>query len=368
MRVDGQLRRRRMSTNDNFSPSGGPSYLKTFKNLDMFPKMDTPTEKESRVRTESGGVLSICGLAVIAWLVLSQVFYYIFPETEEHLVVDTMFDKKLDIHFDITFHSIPCGSLGVDVMDVTGEQQLMVKQEVMKQRLDLEGNILGKAVNERHGFDTILFQYMRMDRKQEGCRVTGNLHIQKVSGNFHLALGSAHEIQGKHVHQFAISDIPRFNCSHTIHSLTFGAWFPNQDLPLDGKTHIIEQAGGGVFTYHIKVIPVEYHSNLGWITHSNLYGYSYKYRHIPPPQPGQRMQASLPGVFFLYKINPYMLRITQARPTFITFIVNLSAIAGGVFAISGFFDSVTFNIQMLTKAKDVISHKIQERFSDYNQV
>ena len=207
-----------------------------------------------------------------------------------------------------------------------------------------------------------------MDRNQEGCRVTGNLHIQKVSGNFHLALGTAHEIQGKHVHQFVLSDIPRFNCSHTIHELSFGEWFPNQDQPLNGKTHVIEQVGGGVFTYNIKIIPVEHHSNLGFVTHSNLYGYSYKYRHIPPAQPGQRMQAALPGIFFVYKINPYMLRITQSRPPFITFVVNLCAIAGGVFAVSGLFDSITFNIQMLTRAKDRISNSIKEKLSDFSQV
>ena len=166
------MRRRRVTSNDNPSRSSAPSYMKKFKSLDMFPKMDTPTEQESRVRTESGGFLSICGLAFIAWLVLSQLFYYIFPEVEQHLVVDTMFDKKLDIRFDITFHSIPCGSLGVDVMDVTGEQQVHVNQDITKQRLDLQGRSLGKAVNERNGIESMLFQYVE-DRKESIPSVPG---------------------------------------------------------------------------------------------------------------------------------------------------------------------------------------------------
>eukprot|EP01084_Bolivina_argentea_P003305 6206_1 len=347
--------RRRAARHEPTYKRHRPSSMATkFKSLDLFQKIDSPNEKESRVRTESGGCLSIIGIALIAWLVLSQLYYYIFPLRREHLIVDKMYDKKLDIRFDITFHSIPCSSLGVDVMDVTGEQQVHVNQDVTKQRLDLQGNKLGKAVNEKNGIESMLFQYMRMDRSAEGCRVTGQLHIQKVSGNFHLALGAAHDIHGKHIHQFVLSDIPRFNCSHTINELSFGEYFPGQQLPLNTMSHTIEKEGGGVFTYNLKIIPVEYLSAMGYKTYSNTYSYSYKYRHIPPTQPGQRMQAALPGIFFVYKINPYMLQISKERESFVSFIVNLCAIAGGIFAISGFLDAVTFNISMLTKAKEMI--------------
>ena len=176
----------------------------------------------------------------------------------------------------------------------------------------------------------------------------------QVSGNFHLALGAAHDIHGKHIHQFVMSDIPRFNCSHTINYLTFGQYYPNQNLPLNGMSHTISQEGGGVFTYDLKIIPIEYISPFGWRTHSNTYSYAYKYRHIPPPKPGERMNAALPGLFFVYKINPYMLEISEKRESLVTFLVNFCAIIGGIFAISGLLDSVAFNIQMLTRAKELI--------------
>ena len=351
---DGKLRRRGHTTTSSYKQHRPSSLQTAFKSMDMFPKIDTPTEKESRVRTESGGCLSIIGLAIISWLGLSQLYYYTFPPRLEHLVVDKSYDKKLDINFDITFHSIPCSSLGVDIMDVTGEQQVHVNQDITKQRLDLNGYPLGEPVNERNGIEQMLFQYMRMDRSAEGCRVNGKLHIQKVSGNFHLALGAAHDIHGKHIHQFVMSDIPRFNCSHTIHSLSFGQYYPNQNLPLNGMSHTIKEQGGGVFTYNLKIIPIEYISPFGYQTHSNTYSYTYKYRHIPVQSAGQRMSAALPGVFFVYKINPYMLEISERRQSLTEFLVNLCAIAGGIFAISGLLDSVAFNIQMLTKAKDYI--------------
>ena len=65
-------------------------------------------------------------------------------------------------------------------MDTTGEQQVHVNQDITKQRLDSNGKSIGKAVNERNGIENMFFQYMRMDRVNEGCRVNGKLHIQKV--------------------------------------------------------------------------------------------------------------------------------------------------------------------------------------------
>ena len=147
-----------------------------------------------------------------------------------------------------------------------------------------------------------------------------------------------------------MSDIPRFNASHTIHHLSFGQGFSGQILPLNGMEHTIKEPGGGVFTYNLKIIPIEYISRWGSITHSNTYAYDYKYRHISP---GSRQQA-LPGLFFIYKINPFMLQINDKRESFVLFLVNLCAIAGGIFAISGLLDSITFNIQMLTKAKEML--------------
>ena len=172
--------------NDTYTRSKPSSLATAFKSMDLFDKIDTPTEKQSRVKTSSGGIFSIIGLLIIAWLVLSEFYYYIFPERREHLVIDSMFDKQLEISFDITFHSIPCSSLGICIMDVTGEQQVhaeMLNHEIHKTRLDLQGNALhDEPIRENLGIINELFQYMRMDRAAEGCQVTGKLHLQKVSG------------------------------------------------------------------------------------------------------------------------------------------------------------------------------------------
>lgn len=66
-------------------------------------------------------------------------------------------------------------------------------------------------------------------KKGEGCRITGHVLVNKVSGNLHVAFGDSVVRDGMHIHQFIPQDAPSFNASHTIHSLSFGEPYP--DMP-----------------------------------------------------------------------------------------------------------------------------------------
>jgi len=71
-------------------------------------------------------------------------------------------------------------------------------------------------------------------RKGEGCRVSGTMRVNKVAGNFHMALGDSVVRDGRHIHQFVPSEAPGFNVSHTIHSVSFGEPYPSMPPnPLD---------------------------------------------------------------------------------------------------------------------------------------
>ena len=55
----------------------------------------------------------------------------------------------------------------------------------------------------------------------------------QVSGNFHIALGESVVRDGRHIHSFKPEDAPKFNISHSVHSLEFMD-FDEPDL---GKLH-----------------------------------------------------------------------------------------------------------------------------------
>ena len=63
--------------------------------------------------------------------------------------------------------------------------------------------------------------------------------VNKVAGNFHIAHGESIVRDGKHIHQFNPLLAPKFNVSHTIHSISFGDPYPSMPAnPLDnGRNH-----------------------------------------------------------------------------------------------------------------------------------
>lgn len=73
----------------------------------------------------------------------------------------------------------------------------------------------------------------------EGCTVSGKMKVNKVSGNFHMAHGESVVRDGRHIHHFNPALAPKFNVSHTINSLSFGAPYPYQHNPLDSGKYFI---------------------------------------------------------------------------------------------------------------------------------
>ncbi len=99
-----------------------------------------------------------------------------------------------------------------------------------------------------------------ISKEGEGCRISGMMLVNKVAGNFHVAMGETHARGAGHIHQFNPNAITRFNCTHILHTLSFGEPFPGIKNPLDGQVRSVGDQSVGVFMYYIKVVPTEYMS------------------------------------------------------------------------------------------------------------
>lgn len=102
-----------------------------FTRLDAFTK----TVEDARIRTTSGGVVTITSLIVILWLLLVEWNDYRRVIVKPELMVDKGRGEKMEIHMNITFPRVPCELLTLDVMDVSGEVQTGVMHGVNKVRL-----------------------------------------------------------------------------------------------------------------------------------------------------------------------------------------------------------------------------------------
>eukprot|EP01041_Mallomonas_annulata_P001696 gene1696-3287_t len=382
--------------------------LQTLKHFDIYTKV----EEDFRVRTSGGATLSIFGWIIIFILTFAELGNYFRVETVEHMSVDTSLGQQLQININITFHALTCAEVHLDAMDVAGDNQLNIEHDMYKQRVSPGGYLIGDPATEIIGevekvpelppdYCGSCYGAETMDkkccntcaelkkaydikgwsitdilknatqclhdksnpfaavRKGEGCRVTGVMKVNKVSGNFHMALGDSIVRDGRHIHQFIPSEAPGFNVSHTIHSISFGRPFPTMpDNPLDSVVRIVdEKVGTGLFQYFIHVIPTTFIGGDG-DTHkilTNQYTFTERFRPLALPTVAGSapiMQAAvLPGIFFVYELSPFVVEVKRVQMPFLHLLTKLLAIVGGAFSILGVIDAVIFRIQKMTTKK-----------------
>lgn len=102
-----------------------------FTRLDAFTK----TVDEARIRTTSGGIVTIMSLIVVFWLAWGEWAEYRTIVVRPELIVDKGRGERMEIHLNMSFPNMPCELLTLDVMDVSGEQQHGVMHGIQKVRL-----------------------------------------------------------------------------------------------------------------------------------------------------------------------------------------------------------------------------------------
>jgi hypothetical protein len=111
--------------------AGVQEIVKKVKALDVYPK----TLSEFSERTDAGGLISVCAISLIVLLIFSQLAAYFQTTVVDHLSVDVERERLIRINLNITFPALPCAGIGLVTMDVAGEQQIDVVQNLFKTRL-----------------------------------------------------------------------------------------------------------------------------------------------------------------------------------------------------------------------------------------
>ena len=208
------------------------------------------------VRTTSGAIVSLLGIALMCILGANEIMNYITPPMVKQMAVDGTQNELMTVRMDITFPRVPCSVLSVDAYDQSGKNDQDVRGELHKERLSEVGKSLGSydkaggGVTEEEdaliqdlqqffgGGMKVVFEkraehsqeVKHAVEKKEGCRLYGRMHVQRVAGNFHI---SAHA-EDYETLQHAFGAVNKSNISHTITHLSFGAGYPGLVNPLDG--------------------------------------------------------------------------------------------------------------------------------------
>ncbi|KAI2490233.1 Endoplasmic Reticulum-Golgi Intermediate Compartment (ERGIC) [Fragilaria crotonensis] len=230
-------------------------------------------------------------------------------------------------------------------------------------------------------------------RKGQGCNLSGYMTVNRVAGNFHIAMGEGVERDGRHIHTFLPEDSPNFNCSHIIHQMSFGPGEEDRS-PLNGVVQIVgpEHGTTGLFQYFIKIVPTTYkgrslmpknfdanlpsiydelekNTDKQHVLETNRYFFTERFRPLMKEYikddsitetPGGEDKATvdaghkgghsnkdhhhvqnsvLPGIFFIYEISPFAVEISQNSVPLTHLLIRLIAIIGGVFTCASWLDA-----------------------------
>ncbi|KAE8983704.1 hypothetical protein PR003_g23936 [Phytophthora rubi] len=366
------------------------SARRVLKKVDVYPKM----HREFKVQTEFGATVSVVAGIVMAILFLSELSAYWSLNTHEHMVVDSSLGEKLQVNLDVSFLAVNCRDAHINAMDVAGELQVNMHQTVVKTRLGADGNAIGRPISmvtdedaeeqaktalpdgycgscyaaqhpagksccntcedvkeafihsdlsledaeQKEQCVREVIEAEKLAQDGEGCRFTGKMFVNRVAGNFHVALGRTFHRQGKLVHQFRPGQEHSYNSSHIIHSLSFGEPMPGVRGSLDGVSKIAVQSGG-VFQYYIKIVPTIYSDIDENAIHSYQFSVTQQGNYLNP----RGQMTSLPGTFFVFDLSPFMVKVENDRMPFTHFLTKICAIVGGVISIAGFVDSFMYN-------------------------
>ncbi|KAI1503262.1 endoplasmic reticulum vesicle transporter-domain-containing protein [Biscogniauxia marginata] len=412
-----------------------------FTRLDAFTK----TVEDARIRTTSGGIVTIVSLLVVLYLAWGEWSDYRRIVIHPELIVDKGRGERMEIHMNVTFPKLPCELLTLDVMDVSGEQQHGVLHGVKKVRLQpvsQGGGVIDTTALSLHDKDEIAHhldpEYCgpcygapapanaekpgccntcdevreayaqaswafgrgegveqclrehyaeRLDeQRQEGCRIEGDIRVNKVIGNFHFAPGRSFSNGNMHVHDLKnYWDSPvRHSFEHEIHQLRFGPQLPedialkqaknspwtNHHLnPLDQVKQTTDDPNFN-FMYFVKVVPTAYLplsrsassgydrsvdesvwlGSLGSAFDGSMETHQYSVTSHKRSLAGgddaaeghqERMHArgGIPGVFFSYDISPMKVINREERAkTFSGFLTGLCAVIGGTLTVAAAVD------------------------------
>ena len=267
-----------------------------FTRLDAFTK----TVEDARIRTTSGGIVTVASLFLIFWLTWGEWADYRRVVVHPELIVDKGRGEKMEIHMNISFPRIPCELLTLDVMDVSGDVQTGVMHGVHKVRLrpenegggviefqtlqlhedddatHLDPNYCGECYGApapsnaqkagccntcsevREAYASVSWSFGRGEnveqcerehygehldeQRREGCRIEGGIRVNKVVGNFHFAPGKSFSNGNMHVHDlenYFNSPGVDHTFTHKIHHLRFGPELPDRAIRRIGKKALL---------------------------------------------------------------------------------------------------------------------------------
>lgn len=358
--------------------------MRAIRGLDLYRKVP----RDLTEPTLSGATVSCATLAVAMYLFITEAMLFSERKWESEMFIDeSRTEEKLQINLDITLPAMPCELLSFDAQDVMGSHEVDAHGNLFKERLTSKGDVIAKEemTSSHHGAAGTLTRHSifgydngdvdrikKMIHSGEGCRVAGHVKVNRVPGNVHLSTYSHSYLFGS-----LYQETRNINISHTVNHVSFG---PDIDIsyvkrnfkdtgvvsPLDGVSQVVEAKkeeekkkdrdrdgfGGfsvfstdsAIFEYYTKVVPTTYVPLSS--PQLNVFQFTANTNRI--------VNQQMPSLYIRYDFSPVTVKYTERSESLSHFLVQISAVVGGVCTIAGIFDSALHrSIKHLAKKSQI---------------
>lgn len=105
--------------------------------------------QQFQVKTTFGGYLSLCSLALVTILFITELGYFLQKETKDKMIIDQGQDQKyLNMSLVVTFPKAPCSAIGLNLVDPKRANVMHVATEIYKTRLSRDGKPVGTEIRD----------------------------------------------------------------------------------------------------------------------------------------------------------------------------------------------------------------------------
>ena len=296
-------------------------------------------------------------------LLINEYYNYKKYNTATLMYVDkNRGNDRLPVYLDIDFYHLPCELLSIEIKNYLGLNVQNIEGNLTKYVLDSKRQVRGlkpyvlKSLGTfGHDHDHIAqpdYELVKTQIKNnEGCKLKGTFFLDAVPGYFLISSRAfsptIEKLRGEKLDktnvEHIINDLYFGDKIHRYKLLGFGHEAYNLMHTLKHKKRIDEKIPK-IYQYYLKIVPTKYKYFSG-VTYDK---YQYTANSF-----AENSLDRLPLLFFRYDLSPITVEYKHVKMSFLTFMINIFAILGGVFTVAGIIDSIIHKsvLMLLRKAE-----------------
>ena len=270
---------------------------------------------------------------------------------------------QIPVNIELDLYNLPCELLSIEIRNDLGLVVQNIDGNLTKYNLNQNLEITGQKKYELenlgrfgHNHDHIAQPDYELVKQQiknkEGCRLEGHFFIDAVPGSFIISAKAFYPT----IEKLKREGLDTTNLEHKIKFLYFGqsvdtknrfarlALFTKGLINTLGNKQRINEKFPMIYQYYLKIVP----SKDKYLSGKEVNRYQYTANSFE-----DLVYNGLPALYFKYDLSPITIEYKHTKMSFLTFLINIFAILGGVFTIAGIIDAIIHKsvLALLRKAE-----------------